>query len=71
MYEYILKRINHHSKVIQDFKTGQRIGQSLKMSLGSLVELGFLIDEQNSQGQITLAQREDLKFLIRTIIEGQ
>lgn len=71
MYDYILKRIMKNSKIIHEAKLGQRNNQSLKMSLGALVELGFLVDEQNSQGQITLAQREDLRFAIRLVIEGQ
>lgn len=67
MYNYILKRIMAHSKVIQEVKEGKRIKNERCMSLGSLVELQFLID----YADLTTIERNELRLLIRTAIEGQ
>ena len=66
MYEYILKRINHHSKVIQEIEEGKRSKTVKRMSLGALVELQFLMD----CADLTTIERNELRYKIRTIIEG-
>ena len=66
MYEYILKRINHHSKVIQEIEEGKRSKTVKRMSLGALVELQFLMD----YADLTTIERNELRYEIRTKIEG-